>query len=121
MVVLPIRLERAQLLGIIKRAETTLGNCHLRQGEGSLIPVAAILTAICHSGPGNGPGVHTCGMSEDKKFCPHCKAMTMEPAEGVAITAEEVKQMEPGQPVFEGHLTPYQCPVCLHFAYIPVF
>jgi hypothetical protein len=66
-------------------------------------------------------GAHTCGMSEDKKFCPNCKAMTMEPAKGVAITPEELNQMEPGPPVFEGHLTPYQCPVCLHFAYIPVF
>jgi hypothetical protein len=60
-------------------------------------------------------------MSEDKKFCPNCKAMTMEPAEGVVITPEELSQMEPASPVFEGKLMPYQCPICLHFAYQPVF
>ena len=64
---------------------------------------------------------HNVGMSEDKKFCPNCKAMTMEPAEGTLITPEQLSQMEPGPPVFEGRLTPYQCPVCLHFAYQPEF
>jgi hypothetical protein len=60
-------------------------------------------------------------MSEDKKFCPTCKAMTMVPAEGTLLSPEELKQMELVPDVFEGKLTPYQCPVCLHFAYIPVF
>jgi hypothetical protein len=60
-------------------------------------------------------------LSEDKKFCPTYKAMTIEPAEGILITQEELSQMDPAPLVFEGTLTPYQCPVCLHFAYHPVF
>jgi len=28
-------------------------------------------------------------MSEDKKFCPKCKGMIMEPAEGILISPEE--------------------------------
>jgi hypothetical protein len=41
-------------------------------------------------------------MSEEQKFCPICKAMTMEPAEGILITPEELSQMEPAPLVFEG-------------------
>jgi hypothetical protein len=60
-------------------------------------------------------------MSEDKKFCPKCKAMTiMEPAEGIQISPEEFERVEPGPLAFEGRLTPYQCPVCKHLAFIPV-
>jgi Phage integrase family len=68
-----------------------------------------------------GNWAHNVGMSEDKKFCPNCKAMTMEPVEGTHITPEQLSHMEPGPPVFEGRLMPYQCPVCLHFAYQPEF
>jgi hypothetical protein len=64
---------------------------------------------------------HTRGMSEDRKFCPNCKAMTMEPAEGSLLTQEELDQVDPALRVFEGRLVPYQCPVCLHFAHVPVF
>ena len=53
-------------------------------------------------------------MSEDKKFCPNCKAMTMEPAGRASVNPEELNQMESAPLVFEGRLTPYQCPVCLH-------
>jgi hypothetical protein len=67
------------------------------------------------------PGCIIVGMSEEKKFCPKCKAMTMEPAEGIHITPEELNQMGAEPSVFEGKLTPYQCPICLHFAYQPVF
>ena len=67
------------------------------------------------------PGRIIVGMSEEKKFCPKCKAMTMEPAEGTVITPEELNQMESVPLVFEGKLTPYQCPICLHFAYQPEF
>jgi hypothetical protein len=67
------------------------------------------------------PGRIIVGMSEEKKFCPKCKAMTMEPAEGTVITPEELNQMESAPLVFEGKLTPYQCPICLHFAYQPEF
>jgi hypothetical protein len=59
-------------------------------------------------------------MSEDKKFCPKCKAMTMEPAAGILISQEEFERVEPGPLVSEGRLTPYQCPVCKHLAFIPV-
>ena len=38
---------------------------------------------------------HTCGMSEDKKFCPNCKAMTMEPVEEPLLAPEELNQVEP--------------------------
>ena len=57
-------------------------------------------------------------MSEDRKFCPNCKAMTMEPVREPLLTAEELNHVEP---VFEGRLVPYQCPVCLHFAHVPEF
>jgi hypothetical protein len=59
-------------------------------------------------------------MSEDKKFCPKCKAMTMVPAEGHQLTPEDLEQMAQAG-VFQGKLTPYQCPVCSHFAHMPVF
>ena len=70
---------------------------------------------------GHHPGCIIVGMSEEKKFCPKCKAMTMEPAEGIHITPEELNQMGAEPSVFAGKLTPYQCPICLHFAYQPVF
>jgi phage FluMu protein Com len=59
-------------------------------------------------------------MSEDKKFCPKCKAVTiMEPAEGIQISPEEFERAVVTPLAFEGRLTPYQCPVCKHLAFIP--
>jgi hypothetical protein len=59
-------------------------------------------------------------MSEEKKFCPACKAMTMEPAEGILLTEEEYERVEPGPLVFEGRMTPFQCPVCKMVRFEPV-
>jgi hypothetical protein len=60
------------------------------------------------------------GMSEDKKFCPKCKEMTLEPAEGILISPEAFERVERAPLAFEGRLTPYQCPVCKHLAFISV-
>jgi hypothetical protein len=60
------------------------------------------------------------GMSDDKKFCPACKAFTMEPAEGILLTPEEFNRLEPGPLVFEGRMTPFKCPVCSFIGYEPV-
>jgi hypothetical protein len=50
----------------------------------------------------------TVRMSEGKRFCPKCKAWTMEPAD------------EPVPLVFKGKMTPYKCSVCSHVLYEPV-
>jgi hypothetical protein len=41
-------------------------------------------------------------MSEGKRFCPKCKAWTMEPAEGILMPEEEFKRVEHRPPDFEG-------------------
>jgi hypothetical protein len=63
---------------------------------------------------------HNLGMNEGKRFCPKCRAWTMEPAEGILMTEEELMRVEPRPPAFEGRLTPYQCPICSQVGYEPV-
>jgi hypothetical protein len=59
-------------------------------------------------------------MSEGKRFCPKCKAWTMEPAEGI-LRPEEYERVEPGPPLIcKGRITPYHCPVCKHLGFEPV-
>jgi hypothetical protein len=57
-------------------------------------------------------------MSEGKRFCPRCKAWTMEPAEGILVSPEEYERVEPGPPlIFDGFITPYHCPICKHLGF----
>jgi hypothetical protein len=41
----------------------------------------------------------------------------MEPAEGILLTPEEFKRVEPGPLVFEGRITPFKIPVCSFIGY----
>jgi rubrerythrin len=58
--------------------------------------------------------------TDEKRFCPTCKAKTMEPAEGILLTQEEYDRVEPGPLTFAGRMTPFQCPICKHVGYEPV-
>jgi hypothetical protein len=60
------------------------------------------------------------GMINERKFCPTCKAFTMEPADGMPLTKEEYDRVEVGPLVFQGKLKIYQCPVCTYVLYEPV-
>jgi hypothetical protein len=42
-------------------------------------------------------------LNENKTFCPRCKALTMEPAEGILVT----KEIATGPLTFAGRLAPY--------------
>jgi hypothetical protein len=53
--------------------------------------------------------------SEGKRFCPKCKAWTME-----GLILKQHDRMEPVPQVLGDRLTFYQCPVCLHVGYEPV-
>lgn len=54
-------------------------------------------------------------MSNDRRFCPTCKAMTMEP-----LMKEEYERFESGPFVCEGRLVPFECPICKHVEYEPM-
>ena len=58
-------------------------------------------------------------LNENKTFCPKCKALTMEPAEGILLTKEEFEGVATAL-TFAGRLTPYKCPVCSFTIYEPV-
>jgi hypothetical protein len=51
-------------------------------------------------------------ITEVKRFCPRCKAWTMEPAEGILMTKDDFTRVEPGPLAFEERLTAYRCPIC---------
>ena len=55
-------------------------------------------------------------LNENKTFCPRCKALTMEPAEGILVT----KEIATGPLTFAGRLAPHKCPVCSFTMYEPV-
>jgi hypothetical protein len=48
----------------------------------------------------------------DKKFCPKCKANTMQLADGIPLTKEEYLRVEDGPFVFKDKMTVYECSVC---------
>jgi hypothetical protein len=53
--------------------------------------------------------------SEGKRFCPKCKAWTME-----GLKQAQPDQTEPAPQALEDRLTFYQCPVCLYVGYEPM-
>ena len=55
--------------------------------------------------------------SEGKRFCPKCKAWTME---GLILKQAQHDRMEPAPQVLDDRLTFYQCPVCLYVGYEPM-
>jgi len=55
----------------------------------------------------------------DKNFCPRCKALTMELADGIPLTKEEYVRLEDGSFVFKDKITVYQCSVCSFMRFEP--